>query len=395
MSAAPAFWVKKVESAIEEMKLIPLWGSPPPFPWEEFTEKLKEALNLPKLELSLQKTEWKEKEELLSGMGDQPILSSCLLSPIATPLFFVMPQEDAFRLSAYALSPEQETRGFTNPHFQEGFYRFLLLHVLDTISQLNPFPSLSLKLASKTSLPEEGALAHEIKIKLGRKVLWARVLIPSSFHEAFRVHFSQERPPLLESPLTHELPLSLHAEVGSVNLKVHEWQKLGIGDLLILDRCTFDPDEQKGSAVLVLDKTPLFQARYKHDQIKIVDYAFYYEENMDTSNESGEETPGEELSEEEAKADESHLWSTKSEGREEDVEKLLSAEEIPLTLTVELGRVTLPLDKLLKLAPGNLVELPTKPEQGVSLTIHGKRVAKGELVKLGEVIGVKILEIGE
>ncbi len=116
---------------------------------------------------------------------------------------------------------------------------------------------------------------------------------------------------------------------------------------------------------------------------------------MDASNESEEETPGEELSEGESTADENHLWSTKSEGQGEDVEKLVSAEEIPLTLTVELARVTLPLDKLLKLSPGNLIELSTKPEQGVSLTVHGKRVAKGELVKLGEVIGVKILEIGE
>jgi flagellar motor switch protein FliN/FliY len=47
---------------------------------------------------------------------------------------------------------------------------------------------------------------------------------------------------------------------------------------------------------------------------------------------------------------------------------------------------------LLHLKPGNVLELSVRPEQGVDLSIGGKKVAKAELVKLGDVLGVKILE---
>jgi flagellar motor switch protein FliN/FliY len=61
---------------------------------------------------------------------------------------------------------------------------------------------------------------------------------------------------------------------------------------------------------------------------------------------------------------------------------------------VELARLKITLDKLMSLNPGNLLELPIHPDQGVTLTIHGQKVGKGELVYLGEVLGVRILEIG-
>ena len=76
------------------------------------------------------------------------------------------------------------------------------------------------------------------------------------------------------------------------------------------------------------------------------------------------------------------------------IENLLRKENIPLTLTVEVARVKMDLARLLSLQPGNLLELALRPEQGVSLVVGGKKVATGELVKIGEILGVKILNIG-
>jgi flagellar motor switch protein FliN/FliY len=53
------------------------------------------------------------------------------------------------------------------------------------------------------------------------------------------------------------------------------------------------------------------------------------------------------------------------------------------------------LEKLLQLQPGNVLDLNVRPEQGVSVTLNGKRVARAELVKLGDVLGIKILHLGE
>lgn len=53
------------------------------------------------------------------------------------------------------------------------------------------------------------------------------------------------------------------------------------------------------------------------------------------------------------------------------------------------------LDKLLKLKPGNVIELGVQVEKGVNLVANGQCVGKGELLQLGDVIGVKITKLGE
>ena len=60
---------------------------------------------------------------------------------------------------------------------------------------------------------------------------------------------------------------------------------------------------------------------------------------------------------------------------------------------MEIGRLKINLDKLLHLKPGNVLELSVRPEQGVDLSIGGKKMAKAELIKLGDVLGVKILHL--
>ena len=76
-------------------------------------------------------------------------------------------------------------------------------------------------------------------------------------------------------------------------------------------------------------------------------------------------------------------------------EKLISSQKIPLTLVIEVDRIRMSLDKLLQLAPGNVLDLSVRPEQGVYVTIGGKKVAHGEIIKLGDALGLKILQLGD
>ena len=76
-------------------------------------------------------------------------------------------------------------------------------------------------------------------------------------------------------------------------------------------------------------------------------------------------------------------------------EEMISPKKVPIHLSVEVAHLKMNLDKLLKLKPGNTLELNVKPEQGVSLVANGKCMAKGNLVQIGDVIGVKITKIGQ
>lgn len=376
-------WIKKIEEAIEEARLIPLWGEPPAFPWEAFSEKLSAALQLD-ARVECEKSAWKEPEEYLTGLGEEPYTLTLSLSPLPEPLFFAISSQDAKKLAVRCLGNGRGAKGFSHPDFQEGFLHYLWLQMLDLIDELRCFSDLSPKLEEKKPLPEaEGGFCHDLALVIDEQKVRGRLICPSSFHQAFRAHFSEEKPSLANSPLAKDLFVPLRLLIGDTQLKRSSWEKVAVGDLLVLDRCSFDPDLQKGSVELLLEKTPLFRGRIKEQSLKIIDYALTYEENM---------TPRDD--ENEAKnAEEEESFQTAGESAESAIETLLSTEEIPLTLTVEVGRLKMSVDKLLQLKAGNVLELGVTPKQGVHLTVEGKRVARGELVKIGELLGVRILDI--
>ena len=72
----------------------------------------------------------------------------------------------------------------------------------------------------------------------------------------------------------------------------------------------------------------------------------------------------------------------------------LTLQDIPVTITCELAQVHTTAQKLLELAPGNLLDLNLSSDSAVLLVVNGKIVGKGEIIKIGETLGVRILEIG-
>lgn len=385
MSNPPLFWVQRIEEALRWAERIPLWGTPPAFPWEKMTQALSILLQKPELVFSLHRIQVLAPRHHLLGFGTQPICWTLALTPLAEVCHWVIATEDVALFNQWILSTESSNRSFVHPSFQEGFYRYLGLYAMQTLSTLRPFEDLSLKFADPKPLPQESALCIDVMISLGNQSIYARVLCGTAFLEAFRAHFTARKPSLRSLFAEKNLPLTLQLEVGQTTVSQKDFQTLVVGDLLVLDRCSYDPLTHRGSATIALEGTPLFRARLKMGNVKLVDYAFYHEEA--SMIHSPEEGPSEEG------AEDSHLWSTEQSNHAEDLDKLIPADEIPISLSVEVSRVKMNLDKLLALEPGNVIELPTKPEQGVRLVANGQTVALGELVKLGDLLGVKISQI--
>jgi flagellar motor switch protein FliN/FliY len=72
--------------------------------------------------------------------------------------------------------------------------------------------------------------------------------------------------------------------------------------------------------------------------------------------------------------------------------RLLS--DIPLEVTVELGRAVLTVHQLLALRPGSVVEL-TAGASTVDVVVNGRLVARGDVVVVGDSFGVRVTEIVE
>lgn len=67
--------------------------------------------------------------------------------------------------------------------------------------------------------------------------------------------------------------------------------------------------------------------------------------------------------------------------------------DVPLEVTVELGRTTKSISDILDFGPGKIIELNKIAGEPIDVLVNGKYVAKGEVVVIEESFGVRITEI--
>lgn len=67
--------------------------------------------------------------------------------------------------------------------------------------------------------------------------------------------------------------------------------------------------------------------------------------------------------------------------------------DVPLQVTVELGRTRKLIRDILELTPGSIIELDKLAGEAVDILVNGKLIAKGEVVVIDDNFGVRIVEI--
>lgn len=67
--------------------------------------------------------------------------------------------------------------------------------------------------------------------------------------------------------------------------------------------------------------------------------------------------------------------------------------DIPVTLSMEIGRSKVSIDELLKLAKGSVVELDRMAGEPLDVLVNGTLVARGEVVVVNDRFGVRLSEV--
>lgn len=67
--------------------------------------------------------------------------------------------------------------------------------------------------------------------------------------------------------------------------------------------------------------------------------------------------------------------------------------DIPVQLTVELGRTRIPIKHILQLAQGSVVELETLAGEPMDVLINGYLIAQGEVVVVNDKFGIRLTDI--
>lgn len=67
--------------------------------------------------------------------------------------------------------------------------------------------------------------------------------------------------------------------------------------------------------------------------------------------------------------------------------------DIPLDLSVELGKVKMLVNDLLQLGQGSIVDLNKPADEPLDIYVNGKLIARGEVVVVDEKYGIRVTDI--
>jgi len=73
--------------------------------------------------------------------------------------------------------------------------------------------------------------------------------------------------------------------------------------------------------------------------------------------------------------------------------EIAALHDIPMTVSIEVGRLKLPVKEFLRLGPSSVVDLKKIAGESFEIAINGRVVARGEVVMVEQSSGVRIVEI--
>ncbi|MCJ9429555.1 flagellar motor switch protein FliN [Kordiimonas marina] len=111
---------------------------------------------------------------------------------------------------------------------------------------------------------------------------------------------------------------------------------------------------------------------------------------MANENDTSGDVGYEELSDDATRAPE---LAQKEDGQIRTAQELEPVFDVPVRVQAVLGKSTLEVSQLLKLAPGAVVELDRKVGEAIDIYVNNRLVARGEVVLVEDHLGVTMTEI--
>lgn len=431
--SVPYDWLPKItRSQMEKEREIPLFGYAPPFPWEEFAAILTQIFQFSGITFHTSLWEFRQKNQFYEGFGNHATALLIELSPLKGQLFFLISEEDLERLMNFLLTGNAEASTLIDTEYREGFIKFLSLEIFNTLTRMEYAQGIVPHLSEFSNLPDDACICQDVTFEISGNTFIGRLIVTEELRRSWKERFAKRS---LEQIIPANLEVTVHLEAGRVSLKKDEWEAVQLGDCLLLDSCTLENSCDRGRVLLTLNNRPIYRARVKDGNLKILETPFIQtveaalsQPNIplqkqeaqlpDTFDEEFTDfdedfTEFDEIEEEEAHVappaqkpsrapapealpesldDELAVEEPVQATTDQSVASTVSLNDVPLNIVVEVGRIQISIQKFLELQPGNVLELDIHPENGVNLVTNGNVIAKGELLKIGDSLGVRILD---
>ena len=342
----------------------PFFSNSPVLNLEKLNLLIQESLSFDEISISIQGQNRKKLHNFLNPEDLTKTITAVTISPFESPLFWVMTEENKYKLSESFLQLDGKSKNFQNQIILEGFYQYILLEALHCIQKLDPIEQMTLQITNAVNSDEYG-IVQNIAITIKDTTVFGSFIITDSFRNNWVQHFAAFPKQYLSKKITKELLLPVRLKIGSVALTPKQLSSISVGDVIIPDHMM-----EANKAIFSISKNSYFNVTISKNAIHIQDFANTIEDFMD---------------EEKSKTLSEHL--------ETDEALAQTIYDMPLQVHVELAKISLSLDEIMNLSPGNVLEIPELSEKKISLTVQGKKIAVAELIVIGENLGLKILEI--
>jgi flagellar motor switch protein FliN len=175
-----------------------------------------------------------------------------------------------------------------------------------------------------------------------------------------------DRLPEITLKNSNQIPLEIFFEIGRTILSIKDLDDIEPGDIIILDSDSF---LDKHQMVIRMGPLALFSGSIDPaGKIKIEEKLL---ENME---EKMEETPS-------------------IDGTISKDERDKQIDDIPVKLVFQLGETRMKFGELIRLQPGYIFAVETDINKPVTIKVNGRPVGKGELVEIGDSVGVRVLQL--
>ncbi len=311
---------------------------------------------------------------------------------------------------------------------EQGVLSFMLLKVLQKIDsgwQNGRELTLTLdRFASKTvdlnDMIEGVGHYHVLGVKMGvgKKVGYVRILLPGALVTASFSSPPTQAPAtveeldymrgVLETLGDRETPARV--EIANLDLSEDEIASLEVGDIIVLENheITQSPRGVEGAAFVRIGagKNGGLRARLfvegELSKLEISDIVVQ-EHPAEGSVPMGDGEPGaEDVQQDEAPAEDLPAngqgeVSVQGAGYDAPADNLSQTEgllrDVSAPVVVELGRITLNTQQVIKLRPGQILRLPRGPNDPVNLVVNDKLFARGELIEVDGELGVRLIQV--
>jgi flagellar motor switch protein FliN/FliY len=372
--------IKSLPPSAMKLDGKPLFGYAPPFPWEQFSAEASSLFGIEDFKIAPADVQWRTESRQFSGLGGNILCSWINFAPLEGAMGWAMSKSDISTFMQLLLHKHPTSLEHLDSDFQKGFYYFIAAQAVNLIGKLNFDRTLSPSISEEPvkSISKDLSLCLDVTITANGQSVAGRAIISPELYSSWKARHNDQNELSVNSSLAQKLTVIVHIELGKTSLTKDEWSTISTGDFILLDSCSYEPDSDKGRVMLTIGGERVFRAKLKQGNIKILEFPLIHEvdPSMNTS------------------ADDDDDFDQVNEEAPSSSSQPFNAANLPINLVVEAGRLQMTVQQLMELQPGNLLELDIHPENGVDLVVNGQRIGKGELLKIGETLGIRILSLG-